>query len=108
MGCLDRDAQKESKCIRPGSVIISVKMSVPFQFSSRLFSIELPLTHSPPYKSRKYLMSKFEGVDTDESDVGEPTTLDAARKRRVKSAASRSRQKRSKVTAAKPFKMTLR
>ena len=61
---------------------------------------------SPPYKSHKYLMSKFEGVDTD-SEV-EEASLDAARKRRVKSAVSRSAQKRSKVTATKPFKMTLR
>ena len=85
-------------------------MSVPSKLSSRLFPIELPLalTLSPPYKSRKYLMSKFEGVDTDESDVGEAAALDMAKKRRVKSASSRSRQKRSKVTAAKPFKMTLR
>ena len=70
----------------------------------------MPLTLSPPYKSRKYLLSKFEGVDTDDSEVGEAAALemDAARKRRVKSATSRSRQKRTKVTAAKPFKMTLR
>ena len=56
------------------------------------------------------MIRPFEGVDdTDPDDeVGQGAADVKGGKRRAKSAVSKSAEKRPKVTATKPFKMTLR